>query len=119
MGNFAMDVYMEEHEWSPKLKAFRASYPDGVAVGPREDYPTYPYHPDCRQTMIAQLDIAGNRITRVSFRPCHINPAGQPVPLAADDERFGPLVALYARDHRGRRVRHGLPCLGRRPCRGN
>ncbi len=97
MGNFAMDVYMEEHEWSPKLKAFRASYPDGVAVGPREDYPTYPYHPDCRQTMIAQLDIAGNRITRVSFRPCYINPVGQPVPLAAGDERFGPLVA-YMRE---------------------
>jgi poly-gamma-glutamate capsule biosynthesis protein CapA/YwtB (metallophosphatase superfamily) len=97
MGNFAMDVDMEQHEWSPKLKAFRASYPEGVAVGPRDDYPTYPYHPDCRQTMIAQLDIVGRQIARVSFRPCYINPAGQPVPLVGGDERFDSLMT-YVRE---------------------
>jgi poly-gamma-glutamate synthesis protein (capsule biosynthesis protein) len=97
MGNFAMDVYMEEHEWSPKLQAFRASYPDRVAVGPRDDYPTYPYHPDCRRTMIAQLDIVDKQIVRVSLRPCYINPAGQPVPLVAGDEQFDSLVT-YMRE---------------------
>jgi poly-gamma-glutamate capsule biosynthesis protein CapA/YwtB (metallophosphatase superfamily) len=68
-----------------------------VAVGPRDDYPTYPYHPDCRQTMIAQLDIVGRQIARVSFRPCYINPAGQPVPLVGGDERFDSLMT-YVRE---------------------
>ena len=66
-------------------------------MSPRDDYPTYPYHPDCLDTMIAQLDIVGRQIARVSFRPCYINPAGQPVPLVGDDERFY-LLMTYVRE---------------------
>jgi poly-gamma-glutamate capsule biosynthesis protein CapA/YwtB (metallophosphatase superfamily) len=96
MGNFAMDVDMREHDASESLKEMVSRYPD-LAVGYRPDYPTYPFHPHSRRTIIVRLRIEDGSITRVSFVPCYINPTGQPEPMTSSDDRFGE-VANYMRD---------------------
>lgn len=87
LGNFAMDVYMAEHADSPHLHEMIEQYP-GFAVGYRREYPSYPFHPLARQTMIARCRIRDRRIDDVSFVPCYINEVGQPEALRASDQRF-------------------------------
>jgi hypothetical protein len=62
-------------------------YP-GFAVGYRREYPSYPFHPLARQTMIARCRIRDQRIDDVSFVPCLINELGQPEVLDGSDPRF-------------------------------
>jgi poly-gamma-glutamate capsule biosynthesis protein CapA/YwtB (metallophosphatase superfamily) len=87
LGNFAMDVHMKEHAGGAALQEMQDQYPE-YAVGYREDYPTYPFHPLSRRTGIARFAVEDGRIVRVGFVPCYINPAGQPEPLASGHERF-------------------------------
>ena len=59
----------------------------------RPDYPTYPYPPEARQTVLARFRIRDRRIDEVCFVPCYINPAGQPEVLAAPDPRFAQVMS--------------------------
>jgi poly-gamma-glutamate capsule biosynthesis protein CapA/YwtB (metallophosphatase superfamily) len=93
LGNFAMDVNMGKHSASPHIREMVDQYP-GYAVAHRPDYPTYPFHPLARQTMIARCRIRDGRIDEVSFVPCYINPLGQPEALTATNPRFAE-VASY------------------------
>jgi poly-gamma-glutamate capsule biosynthesis protein CapA/YwtB (metallophosphatase superfamily) len=96
LGNFVMDVHMEAHAGREALQEMQDQYPE-YAVGYRADYPTYPFHPLARSTVIARFTVEDGRIARVGFVPCYINPSGQPEPLAEDHERFGE-VADYMRE---------------------
>jgi poly-gamma-glutamate capsule biosynthesis protein CapA/YwtB (metallophosphatase superfamily) len=96
VGNFALDVHLAEHADSPGLKEMNARYPHSGVVH-RPDYPTYPFHPDARRSLIVRCRIEEGRIVRVSFVPCYINPLGQPEPLTASDPRFAE-VAQYVRE---------------------
>jgi poly-gamma-glutamate capsule biosynthesis protein CapA/YwtB (metallophosphatase superfamily) len=87
LGHLAMDVDLSEHAGSPLLAQMQHQYGD-VGVRYRPDYPTYPYPPDARQTVLAQLRIRDRQVAEVSFLPCYINPAGQPEVLDRDDPRF-------------------------------
>ena len=91
LGNFVMDVHMEAHAGRAALQEMQDQYPD-YAVGYRSDYPTYPFHPLARMTVIARFTVENGGVSRVGFVPCYINPAGQPEPLSADHERFGGVV---------------------------
>ena len=91
LGNFVMDVHMQAHAGREALQEMQDQYPE-FAVGYREDYPTYPFHPLARMTMIARFTVDGGGIASVGFVPCYINPTGQPEPLSADHERFGDVV---------------------------
>ena len=91
LGNFAMDVPMTEHQKNASLQEMQGRYPEH-AVGYREDYPTYPFHPLARRSGIARFEVKGRRITRVGFLPCYINPSGQPEPLSPDHDRFEEVV---------------------------
>jgi hypothetical protein len=51
---------------------------------PDPEYPTFPFHPEARQTIIAKLSITDNRISQVSYIPCLVNKKGQPEPLKND-----------------------------------
>jgi poly-gamma-glutamate capsule biosynthesis protein CapA/YwtB (metallophosphatase superfamily) len=87
LANFVMDVYMKALADNPGVKEMQHHFPE-YGVGYRADYPTYPFHPEARQTVIARATIEDKKITSVGFIPCYINPSGQPEPLTPDDPRF-------------------------------
>jgi poly-gamma-glutamate synthesis protein (capsule biosynthesis protein) len=87
LGHLAMDVHLAEHAGSPLLDQMQREYGD-VGVRHRPDYPTYPYPPDARRTMLAQLRIVDGQVAAVGFRPAYITPTGQPVVLERPDPRF-------------------------------
>ena len=62
------------------------------AVKSDADYPTYPYHPDCRITMIAGCVIRDGRIAEVGYLPCLVNTKGQPAPLERGDPEWQRVV---------------------------
>ena len=45
---------------------------------PDPEYPTYPFHPEAKQTIVAKCTISDGKISRVSYLPCFINKLGQP-----------------------------------------
>ena len=96
LANFVMDVYMSEHSGNPGIKDMQRNFPE-YAVGYRDGYPSYPFHPESRQTVIAKATIEDNRVTSVSFVPCLINPQGQPEPLRAGDRRFDEVAEYQQR----------------------
>jgi len=63
---------------------------------PLRDYPTYPFHPEARNAMIAVCDVEAGGVARAGFLPCWIHPSGQPEPLAEDSR--GLEVAGYIED---------------------
>jgi poly-gamma-glutamate capsule biosynthesis protein CapA/YwtB (metallophosphatase superfamily) len=100
LGHLAMDVDLGEHAGSPLLDQMQRQYGD-VGVRYRPEYPTYPYPPDARQTVLAQLRIRDGGVAEVSFLPCYINPTGQPEVLDRGDPRFDQVadyVASISRD---------------------
>jgi poly-gamma-glutamate synthesis protein (capsule biosynthesis protein) len=46
---------------------------------PDPEYPTYPFHPEARYTIIAKCEVSGGNITRTGFLPCIVNKQGRPV----------------------------------------
>lgn len=87
LGHLAMDVHLAEHAGSPLLDQMQHQYGD-VGVRHRADYPTYPYPPDARRTILAQLRIRDGRVEQAGFRPAYITPSGQPIVLDREDPRF-------------------------------
>ena len=51
------------------------------------EYPTYPFSPDARKTIMVKCLMSDKRIKRVSFLPFMINKLGQPEPLSRKDKR--------------------------------
>ena len=96
MGNFAVDADIRDYEDSQGIRELVERYP-GVEVGYRPEYPTYPFHPLARQTLMVSLRIRDGALHKVSFRPCYINPHGQPEPLTTAHNRFTE-VASYVRE---------------------
>lgn len=97
LGNFVFDLVFSQMDFRPEFQAELAAYTRRYAgFNPKEQagYPTYPFHPDARQTIIVRARIEDRRLADVGFTPCVINPAGQPEPLVASDERFSQ-VACY------------------------
>lgn len=78
--------------WVPSLAPRSGQDPESWARRRRElfgfepdpAYPTYPFHPEARYTMIAKCLVEGLRITAVRYIPCLINQQGQPEVLPRD-----------------------------------
>jgi poly-gamma-glutamate capsule biosynthesis protein CapA/YwtB (metallophosphatase superfamily) len=97
LGNFAIEVHFMTREWAeiPDVKEIRRSLnPDWNP--PYTDYPSFPFPPDSRKTMLAKCTIANKEIRRVSFLPVIVNKHGEPEILIPDDERFGEVVSYMA-----------------------
>jgi len=53
---------------------------------PDPEYPTYPFHPEAKHTIIAKCIVENGKISRVGYLPCMVNKQGQPE-VAKNDER--------------------------------
>lgn len=51
---------------------------------PDPEYPTYPFHPEAKYTIIAQCFVQDKKISQVGYIPCIVNKQGQPEVLKHD-----------------------------------
>jgi len=90
LGNFALELHFMTKEWAeiPDVKEIRrALNPDWNP--PYPDYPSFPFPPDSRKTIIAKCIISNKAVSKVSFLAAYINKMGEPEILVSKDERFG------------------------------
>ena len=73
-------------EWARRRKELFGFEPD-------PNYPTYPFHPEARNTMIAVCEISAGSVCKAGFIPCWVNAKGQPE-ICGNDMR-GRAVASY------------------------
>jgi poly-gamma-glutamate capsule biosynthesis protein CapA/YwtB (metallophosphatase superfamily) len=78
---------------SPKRLEWARRRRELFGFEPDPDYPTYPFHPEARNAMIAFCEINADGVRKAGFIPCWVNPKGQPE-VCVDDER-GRAVASY------------------------
>jgi len=52
---------------------------------PDPEYPTYPFHPEAKYTIIAKCTIMDKKISQVSYIPCLVNKQGQPEVMKKDE----------------------------------
>ncbi len=71
---------------------------------PDPNYPTYPFHPEARNAMIAVCEIGVEGVRKAGFIPCWVNPKGQPE-ICGRDER-GRAVASYVEQITGKAALH-------------
>jgi poly-gamma-glutamate capsule biosynthesis protein CapA/YwtB (metallophosphatase superfamily) len=71
------DPTQDSQQWAMRRKELFGFAPD-------PEYPTYPFHPEAKQTMIAKCTISEGKITRTSYLPCLVNKNGQPEILKND-----------------------------------
>ncbi len=93
LGNFAVELRFMTKEWAeiPAVKELRRILnPDWNP--PYPDYPSFPFPPDSRKTIIAKCIISNKAISKVSFLPAYINKKGEPEILVSKDERFGEVL---------------------------
>jgi poly-gamma-glutamate capsule biosynthesis protein CapA/YwtB (metallophosphatase superfamily) len=95
LGNFVTvtrALNIEENP-SPKRLEWARRRRELFGFEPDPDYPTYPFHPEARNAMIAVCEIGTGGVRKAGFIPCFVNPKGQPE-VCVDDER-GRAVASY------------------------
>jgi poly-gamma-glutamate synthesis protein (capsule biosynthesis protein) len=51
---------------------------------PDPEYPTYPFHPEAKYTVIAKCVVTEGKISRMSYLPCLVNKKSQPEILKHD-----------------------------------
>ena len=73
----APDPTQDSQQWAMRRKELFGFAPD-------PEYPTYPFHPEAKQTIIAKCTISEGKITRTSYIPCLVNKKGQPEILKND-----------------------------------
>ena len=93
LSNFALEVHFMTKEFvsSPSFQEMR-KYLNPDWNPPYPDYPSFPFPPDSRKTILAKCIISNKKINKVSFLPVIINKQGEPEILASGDERFGEVV---------------------------
>jgi poly-gamma-glutamate capsule biosynthesis protein CapA/YwtB (metallophosphatase superfamily) len=93
LGNFAIEVHFMNRAWAeiPAVKEQRnALNPDWNP--PYADYPSFPFPPDSRKTLVVKYVMSGKSISRVSFLPVYINGRSQPEILKPDNSRFREVI---------------------------
>ncbi|MDM7996490.1 MAG: CapA family protein [Acidobacteriota bacterium] len=95
LGNFvtvtrALNI---ESNPSPKRLEWARRRRELFGFEPDPDYPTYPFHPEARNAMIAVCEIGNGGALKAGFLPCWVNPKGQPE-ICGKDAR-GRAVAAY------------------------
>lgn len=95
LGNFVTvtrALSIEENP-SPKRLEWARRRRELFGFEPDPDYPTYPFHPEARNAMIAVCEVGAGGVRKAGFIPCLVNRKGQPE-ICGDDAR-GRAVAAY------------------------
>jgi hypothetical protein len=71
---------------SPKRLEWARRRRELFGFEPDPDCPTYPFHPEARNAMIAACEIDTEGVRKAGFLPCWVNPKGQPE-ICGDDAR--------------------------------
>ena len=89
LGNFAIELPMdEEHANRPSFRHLLSLHPGWEPdIGGMFNFP-----PDSRKTMLVRCDISRDGVSRVGFRPGHIDRMAVPELLSPDDARFAEVV---------------------------
>jgi hypothetical protein len=93
LGNFAIELHFMTKEWAelPQVKLERKLL-NPAWNPPYPDYPSFPFPPDSRKTIIAKCKVANKTVSKVSFLPTYINKASEPEILTPQDKRFDEVV---------------------------
>jgi poly-gamma-glutamate capsule biosynthesis protein CapA/YwtB (metallophosphatase superfamily) len=81
---------------SPKRLEWARRRRELFGFEPDPDYPTYPFHPEARNAMIAVCEISADGLRKAGFIPCWVNPMGQPEVCGESDR--GRAVASYVEE---------------------
>jgi poly-gamma-glutamate synthesis protein (capsule biosynthesis protein) len=96
---FGLGTFIHHFTHSPvsesKLASNKARHGE-YFVGPREDFPLFPFHADARMTGVAVLDIDDAGI-RAGFIPAMIRADGSTVPLSSDSPEADQVFAYMGR----------------------
>lgn len=68
----------DPEDWASRRRELFGFLPD-------PDYPTYPFHPEAKYTVIARCLIKDGQVTSTGYLPCIVNKQGQPEVLRRDD----------------------------------
>ncbi len=98
LGNFvvvtkALNVAGNDH---PARLAWAKRRKEVFGFEPDPDYPTYPFHPEAKNAMIADCRIGADGQVSAGFRPCWIMPSGAPEVLGPGER--GQAVLDYIAD---------------------
>ena len=86
LASFAFDLPGIDHHFPEAARIkMRERYGD-YAFGEREGYPTFPFHPEYRQTMVVRATLKAGGTASILLVPCLVQPAGHPAPLAKGSE---------------------------------
>ncbi|MDQ6898158.1 MAG: CapA family protein [Candidatus Dormibacteraeota bacterium] len=94
LGHFVFEIRHIERLLPESTMRAMAGSSHEYALGPREDYPLLPMHPETRMTMIATCEIVDGEVASAGVLPCYIEPDGMVTPLRPDTVR-GAQVAEY------------------------
>lgn len=98
LGNFVTvtrALSVEENP-SPERLAWAKRREELFGFLPDPSMPTYPFHPESRNTVIATVEVDRSGVQRAGFVPCYIDGDARPVPVAWDEG--GAEVTEYVRD---------------------
>ncbi|OZC53671.1 capsule biosynthesis protein CapA [Rhodococcus sp. 06-621-2] len=80
----------ERRAWADRRQKMFGFVPD-------PNMPSYPFHPESRNTAVAMCSFADDGTATAGFLPCWIDDEARPIPLDADDPRADGVVE-YIRD---------------------
>ncbi|WP_335981838.1 CapA family protein [Streptomyces sp. CA2R106] len=81
---------------SPERRAWAQRRVELYGFAPDPDMPSYPFHPESRNTVVACVEVDDDGEVHARLRPCRIDDAGRPVPLTR--ATGGEEVVAYVRD---------------------
>jgi hypothetical protein len=70
---------------TPEAAAWARRRVELFGFAPDPNMPTYPFHPESRNTAIADCEVADDGSIRPGLVPCWIDDAARPVPVTGDD----------------------------------
>ncbi len=86
LASFAFDFPDVERQFSDEARRTMRERHGDYAFGPREGYPTFPFHPEYRRTVLALISLSPGERPDVTLVPCVVRPEGQPEPLRRDSD---------------------------------